>query len=187
LTEPPDRALVAAVVARGDERAFRVLYRRHTPALYRTARRLGDQDTAAADDLVHDTWLRATDRWADFEWRSSLRTWLTGILVNVIREHRRADLRRREEPLGDEAAIDPPPIDERLYLEAAIAALPPGFRAVLVLHDIEGHPHEDVARILAIAVGTSKSQLLRARRRLRRWLGDDGDSRSTGVNHDTRP
>ncbi len=173
MNESPDRALVASVIDRGDERAFRALYQRHTPALYRTARRLGDNSTAGADDLVHDTWLRAADRWSAFEWRSSLRTWLTGILVNVIREHRRTDLARREDPLEEETAAELPPIDERLDLEAAIASLPPGFRAVLVLHDIEGHPHEDVARILGIAVGTSKSQLLRARRRLRHWLGDD--------------
>ncbi|MBL8988334.1 MAG: RNA polymerase sigma factor [Gemmatimonadetes bacterium] len=170
MTDPPDRSLVTAVMVEHDERAFRILYRRHTPALHRTARRLGDQ--GSADDLVHDTWLRATDRWHAFAWRSSLRTWLTGILVNVIREQRRSDRLRREDPLDDDTACDPPPIDDRLDLEAAIAALPPGSRAVLVLHDVEGHPHEDVARMLDIAVGTSKSQLLRARRRLRRWLGD---------------
>ncbi len=120
---------------------------------------------------MHDTWIRASDRLARFEWRASFRTWLTGILLNRVREARRewagADLALDEIPEPASEAVD---IDDRLDLEGAIAKLPDGYRAAIVLHDIEGHTHEEVAELLGIAIGTSKSQLSRARHALRRWL-----------------
>jgi RNA polymerase sigma-70 factor, ECF subfamily len=167
---PSDRALVNRIVAARDEQAFRELYRRHTPALFRIAARLGPC-TDAAEDLVQETWIRAVDRLARFEWRSRLETWLVGILLNRIREARRADARAAPSPLDlhslPAALVS---IDERLDLASAVAELPEGYRSLIVLHDIEGYSHEEIADLLGIAVGTSKSQLSRARRALRRWL-----------------
>lgn len=167
---PPDRALVAAVLATGDERAFRLLYQRHTPRLYRMAVRLTGDRGGIAEDLVHDTWVRASAGLAGFAWRASLGTWLTGILINRAREQYREWAGEAGPPMTEPAADAPVPLDDRLDLQAAVAALPPGYREAIVLHDIEGYTHEDIAVITGRDVGTSKSQLSRARRLLRRWL-----------------
>jgi RNA polymerase sigma-70 factor, ECF subfamily len=168
----PDRTLVERVIGRRDGNAFRVLYARHTPTLYAMAMRLTGE-SADAEDAVHDAWVRAIEALPRFEWRSSLRTWLVSILLNRLRELERQE--RHVLPLEDDIATDAPP--ERLPrdvdpldLEAAIHALPPGYRRVLVLHDVEGFTHEDIAALLGVSPGTSKSQLSHARRRLRRAL-----------------
>jgi RNA polymerase sigma factor (sigma-70 family) len=172
VTEPSDRALIDAVVARGDERAFSTLYDRHTPYLYRLALRLCGSQTPQAEDLVHDAWVMAARRFASFEHRSTLRTWLAGFVVNGARRSWRADARAEE--LDVESAHEDAELvhaAERLDLERAIAKLPPRARHVLVLHDVEGWTHEDIARQLGIETGTSKSQLSRARSLVRRQLG----------------
>lgn len=173
---PSDRDLVAAVIRSGDEHAFRDLYRRHTPRLYRIAVRIGADREQLAEDAVHDVWIRAVERFAAFEWRSTLATWLTGILVNRVRELRRDRRRQATEPLDEWTVPDEtsPFPDDRLDLEEAIAALSPGYRAVVVLHDIEGFTHDEIASLLSIDPGTSKSQLSRARARLRHWLDPSG-------------
>jgi len=175
VTEPTDRELVDAVRDRGDERAFRTLYRRHTPRLYRIAARLTGDRGGVADDVVHDTWLRASARFASFEWRSSLATWLTGFLINRVRELHR-EWAREGGGAAEPAEVEsrPVPLDDRLDLREAIARLPAGYRAAVVLHDVEGYTHEDIAGLLGIDVGTSRSQLSRARQSLRRWLEPDG-------------
>ena len=103
-----------------------------------------------------------------FEWKSTLRTWLSGILINRVREMHRDVRRRNEEELLDECLkpINARP-GERIDLERAIARLSTGYRHVLVLHDIEGYTHEEISAQLDISVGTSKSQLFHARRALR--------------------
>ncbi|HUF26129.1 MAG TPA: RNA polymerase sigma factor [Gemmatimonadaceae bacterium] len=173
--EPPDRALADRVTSRRDPASFRALYARHTPALYAMAMRLTGEP-ADAEDAVHDAWIRAVEALPRFEWRSSLRTWLTGILLNRLRElerHHRPELPLDDTVLPTDAPPDLPHDVDPLDLEAAIAALPPGYRRVLVLHDIEGFTHEDIAALLDIEPGTSKSQLSRARAHLRRSLSTD--------------
>ena len=173
MTEPSDRELVRRIVDDRNEAAFRALYRRHTPILFRVASRLeGDLD-ASAEDLVHDTWIRAHDRWRTFEWKSSLRTWLTGILLNLVREARRAGPHGGLVPLRDDIGLETLDLDHEVDLSNAVARLPLGYRTAIVMHDIEGYSHEDIAACLGIEVGTSKSQLSRARRALRRWLEPD--------------
>ncbi|NOT32706.1 MAG: sigma-70 family RNA polymerase sigma factor [Candidatus Eisenbacteria bacterium] len=164
-----DRALAEALQVRGDERAFRELYRRHTPALYQlTLRVLGGSD-ADAQDVIQETWIRATTKLDGFRWESSLRTWLTGIALNLSREVLRRRARRPTVEWSEvhEPAIAPPRLGDRMDLERAIATLPPGSRTVLVLHDIEGFTHEEIANRLGVSIGTSKSQLFAARRALR--------------------
>lgn len=168
-SESGDRELVAAFIARRDEAAFRALYRRHTPALYAFALRLTSGREADAEDLLQDAWIRAADRVRGFAWQSALRTWLCGILVNCWRER----VRRRTPDLAaprDESPVQPD-AGAGLDLDRAIASLPDGYRAVVVLHDVEGYTHEEIAGLLGIDAGTSKSQLSRARRTLRTWLG----------------
>lgn len=168
--ERADRELLDELVRNGDEGCFRTLYRRHTPALYRIALRLTDDRDGSAEELVHDSWISASERWTGFKWQSSLRTWLTGILLNHIRNARRKWRNRPVDPLADELPAPVPMLDERLDLGSAIKALPEGYRAVLVMHDIEGYTHEEIAGLLEIEVGTSKSQLSRSRKALRHWL-----------------
>lgn len=167
-----DRDLAEALRVEGDERAFRELYRRHTPVLYQLALRMLGGEPADAEDVVQDTWIRATAKLDTFRWESSLRTWLVGICLNMSREVLR---RRSRRPTGDLASVPEPaaaPVrdSERMDLERAIATLPDGCRAVLVLHDVEGFTHEEIGRRLKIAIGTSKSQLFAARRALRARL-----------------
>lgn len=168
-----DRKLVAALVRRRDDRAFSALYDRHTAYLYRFALRLTAGDEDVAQDLVHDAWVRAIQRVAGFEWRSRLRTWLAGFVVSLWRERYRVEIRELalEDLHGDDGESWRGTL-ERVDIERALARLAPGFREVLVLHDIEGYTHEDIATMLGVQPGTSKSQLSRARAAMRRALGD---------------
>jgi len=168
-----DRDLAARFLDRRDEAAFRSLYRRHTPAVYQLVLRLSGLAASDAEEIVQEAWVRAATGLAAFRWESGLRTWLSAIAINCWREHARA--RRRETDLADRdvPVLDPRPGRvARLDLERAIAALADGYRAVLVLHDIEGRTHEEIAGLLGIDPGTSKSQLSRARRAVRRWLSN---------------
>lgn len=173
MTEAPDdRSLVRLALIEGDEVAWRRLYQRHTPALYRLAGYLADSE-ADAGDLVQEMWLRAARGLSRFEQRSTLRTWLTGILINCVREWRRDSFRVAEVPLEDDLP-SPAPDNvsglDRIDLERAVARLAPGFRAVLLLHDVEGYTHQEIAGMLGVEPGTSKSQLTRARRAMLRTL-----------------
>jgi RNA polymerase sigma-70 factor (ECF subfamily) len=168
MEEPPleDRELARAFLEGRDEGAFRELFRRHTPALQALTLRFLGRGARLSDDVIQETWLRAARGLSGFAWRSSLRTWLIGIAINCARE-----ALRRERPFGasvgelpERAASGAPP---DLDLERAIRELPDGYREVLVLKDIVGLTHEEIAERLGIEVGTSKSQLFRARRALR--------------------
>jgi RNA polymerase sigma-70 factor, ECF subfamily len=158
-----DREAIRAFLARRDDASFLVLYRRHTPSLYRLALRLLGGRRAEAEDAVQETWLRAAARLGEFRGDAALRTWLSGFAINCCRELLRAPRTAAGEDDGRALARAGPDLD----LERAIAALPPGYREVLVLHDLEGYTHEEIAARLEIAPGTSKSQLARARRALR--------------------
>ena len=169
--ELSDRALAEQVQGHGDEAAFRALYRRHTPRLYQFALRLLGGNELDAEDVVQETWIRATAGLGDFRWESSFGTWLTGIALNLCRGlFRRHDRRWIEMREDLEFVTGPPREHERIDLEAAIAKLPPGYRTVVVLHDVEGLTHEEIGRELEISANTSKSQLSRGRRMLRSLL-----------------
>lgn len=173
-----DRALVHRVLADGDRAAFGALYDRHAAYLYRLALRLLAGDEPAAEDAMHDAWVRATPRMAQFQWRSELRTWLAGFVVNAARERQRTVVTQE---LDDTMSADDAPlsgIHDRIDLVTALATLPPGYREVLVLHDAEGWTHDDIAARLGIAPGTSKSQLSRARAAMRRLLRESTPART---------
>ena len=179
--QPSDQDLVNRFVARGDEEAFRLLFRRYTPRLYAMALRLSAGRADQADDIVQIAWLRAARHLDRFEWRSSLATWLTGITINCARETRR---KPPVEPAPVEVLERMPaplvPVGDRVDLDRAIAALPDGYRDVLVLHDVQGLTHDEISAALGIASGTSKSQLFHARRFVRRWLAS---SKPEGERH----
>ena len=173
-----DDALLDRLARTGDPRAFDALYARHTLSLYAVAFRL-TRDADAAADIVQDTWVRALEAPHRFERRSAFRTWITGIAINCVRERERSERReqRLDETAGDDDTIEVTSSEslddlrfDRMDLDAAIAALPTRFQQVLVLHDVEGFTHEEIAHMLGLVPGTSKSQLSRARRRVREML-----------------
>ncbi len=178
LGAPPDavdfeeRRLIAAAL-RGDQRAFAALYRRHVGAIYALCLRLtGRRDRA--EDAVQETFLAAWRALRTFQTRSRLRTWLHRIAVNVVLQAARPQAARLELNEGDVGPLpelstpdSSPPID----VEAAIALLPDGARRVLVLVSLYGYTHEEAATVLGIAIGTSKTQLHRARALLSVRLG----------------
>ena len=169
--ELSDRALAERVQSEGDEQAFRALYRRHTPRLYQFALRLLGGNELDAEDVVQESWIRATAGLAEFRWESSFGTWITGIALNLCRGLFRRHDRKWIEMRDDlELVTGPAREHERIDLEAAIAKLPPGYRTVVILHDVEGLTHEEIGRELEISANTSKSQLSRGRRMLRSLL-----------------
>jgi RNA polymerase sigma-70 factor, ECF subfamily len=174
-----DRTLIARFLKRRDERAFDALYVRHTPRMYGLALRLAAGDEPDAREIVQEAWTRAVARLDTFRGESRLSSWLCGICANVWREHLR---RRRPEvaldvlpvaaahPGGGSGRVPAAPSEELIDVQRALDDLAPGYRAVIVLHGIYGHSHAEVAEMLGISAGTSKSQLLRGRRALRRAL-----------------
>jgi RNA polymerase sigma-70 factor (ECF subfamily) len=167
VSEPTDGELLQRFLRKRDEDAFRRLHAAHGGALYLLAARLTRSD-GEAEDVVQEVWLRVTTGRARFEGRSLLRTWLCGIVVNCARERRSSAAAPAVPPL-QEVRFEQPPVD----LERAVRALSDGFREVLVLHDVYGYTHEEIAAMLGIEAGTSKSQLSRARQRIREWMTEE--------------
>ncbi|MEM7414338.1 MAG: RNA polymerase sigma factor [Gemmatimonadota bacterium] len=155
----------------GDERAFRTLYAEHTPGLFRFALRLTGGSDAESEEIVQETWVRAVRSLDRFEGRSNFRSWLNGIAARCAAEAARKSARFVPNESAVAAAPAPAHVEPAVDLERAVAALPAGFRTVLLLHDLEGYTHAEIADVLGISAGTSKSQLSRARARVRAALG----------------
>lgn len=172
VVDEEDALLVARLVRDRDPDAFHALYARHTPMLHALALRL-TSSAADAEDVVHDTWLRAASALRTFRGESAVRTWLASVLINRVRELRRT---RDHAPLDDHIEIaNPEPLPTRIDpidLERALAEMPDGYREIVLLHDVEGFTHEEIGFMLGIEPGTSKSQLSRGRRWLRQNLKD---------------
>jgi RNA polymerase sigma-70 factor (ECF subfamily) len=177
-SEPSDRALADQVLHQEDERAFRALYQRHTPYLFQFVLRTLGGNELDAEDVIQETWIRATENLDSFRWESGIRSWLTGIALNQCRGlFRRKDRNWLE--VNDTHLESPVPLEaERIDLEAALSLMPDGYRPVLVLHDVEGYKHGVIARMLGTSEGTSKSQLFHARRTMRMLLSGSGKVRA---------
>ena len=169
---------LASRCAAGDREAFEGLYRQQSGRLYNLAYRMGGAENA--DDLLQEIFLHAYRKLGSYKGDSSLGTWLYRLAVNLCLDH----LRSRQGKMAqltdsiDEEGAEPvvahgEPAElavDRLDLERAIEELPPSYRAVFVLHDVEGYQHDEVARFLDIAEGSSKSLLHKARLKLRNSL-----------------
>jgi RNA polymerase sigma-70 factor (ECF subfamily) len=166
-------AVEAALAASGDAHAFERLYRAHVGRVLSLVRRmLNDED---ADEVTQDVFVRAWQKLGTYRGEAAFGTWLHRLAVNVILGRRQALGQRRDRFLPDDTALatvsagrSVPELS--LDFETAVARLPDGARQVFVLHDVEGYRHEEIANLLGLAVGTSKSQLHRARMALRRHL-----------------
>ena len=171
-----DAALVRRAAA-ADIAAFEQLYRRHHARMHGVIARLVGQAGARAEDLVQEAFVRAWQALPAFRFESAVSTWLHRLAVNTAL----MELRSRRGRPGmddDEDALESVPSADTAGnamlgrdLERAVATLPPRARAVLVLHDVEGWKHEEIAAELGMAVGSSKAQLHRARHLLRERIG----------------
>ena len=159
----------------GDARAFEALYRATVGRVYAVCLRMTG-DGVRAVELTQDVYVRVWERLATFRGESAVESWIHRIAVNTVLESERSGRRRSEhvearDDLAEvEAASQSSPTgnhdDDRMDLEAAIAALPPATRRAFVLHDIEGYRHDEISRMTGTAAGTLRSQLFKARRML---------------------
>jgi len=190
LTEPeqrqPSDSIEAELIERaklGDAQAFQALYDKHKRRVYSLCLRM-TANTAEAEDLTQEAFLQLYRKIATFRGESAFSTWLHRLSVNVVLMH----LRKKSLPSvsleettqgGDE---DTPKKDfgaedlalagsiDRLQLQKAVDDLPPGYRTIFVLHDVEGYEHNEIATIVGCSIGNSKSQLHKARMKLRDLL-----------------
>lgn len=162
----------------GDAAAFEELYRRHAPRLFGLASRMVGR--ADAEDLLQEIFLTAHRKLGLYKGESSLGTWLFRLATNLCLDFLRSRATRSAQITDSYDAEDASPpvgsrgpilgVVDRLDLERAVAALPDGCREVFVLYDVEGFEHREVGAMLGISDGTSKSQLHKARLRLRASL-----------------
>jgi RNA polymerase sigma-70 factor, ECF subfamily len=166
----------AALAAAGDTRAFERLYRAHVGRIHSLlVRMLGP---AHAAEVTQDVFVRAWQKIGTFRGDSAFGTWLHRLAVNVALTKRAELGTRRSRFIEDDDVLlhlpgRPGRSDTALDFESAMARLPEGARAVLVLHDVEGYKHEEIAQLVGVTSGTSKAQLHRARLLMRRYLGGD--------------
>ena len=170
---------------RGDPEAFKYLYDLHRRRVFNLCLRM-IQDWSRAEELTQDTFLQVYRRINTFRGDSAFTTWLHRIAVNIVLMHLRQNRARLHEVSGALPSDEdqPSPILERLgtpdgrlmgaldrvSLEHAVSQLPEGYRLIFVLHDVEGYEHHEIADLLGCSVGNTKSQLHKARLKIRRHL-----------------
>jgi RNA polymerase sigma-70 factor, ECF subfamily len=158
---------------------FEDLYRKHYRRVYSICLRMTG-NIAEAEDLTQEVFIQLHRKIGSFRGEAAFTTWLHRLTVNQVLMHFRKRSVRSELTTDDGEmpdSIDPVtinpeamPIVDRIGLESAISQLPNGYRTVFVLHDVEGYEHEEIAKLLGCSAGTSKSQLHKARLKLRRLL-----------------
>jgi len=189
-----DEAAAIEQAKQGNAEAFQALYDRHKRRVYSLCLRM-TANTAEAEDLAQEAFLQLFRKIGTFRGESAFSTWLHRLSVNVVLMH----LRRKSLPSvsleettqgGEE---DSPKKDfgaedlalagsiDRLQLQKAVDNLPPGYRTIFVLHDIEGYEHNEIAGIVGCSIGNSKSQLHKARMKLRDLLKMNRAQRAEGV------
>ncbi len=170
-----DRQLVDQFLKSRSETAFKAIYAQYGPYLYQFSLRLSSHNVKVAEEMFQETWMRAIRQLSGFQWKSSLKTWLTAIMININKEFIRRATKEASTSLEGTSqlqVISAPP-GSALDLEGAISALPAGYKQVLLLHDVHGYTHKEIGEMLNISEGTSKSQLFQARKAMRGYLGDD--------------
>ena len=172
--------VLAQSAAGGNMPAFEELYNRHHRRVYSLCLRML-QNTAEAEDLTQEVFIQLYRKIGSFRGDSAFTTWLHRLTVNQVLMHFRKRTVKFEKTteegetpvqivMGTENQAKMPIVD-KIAIDKAIAQLPNGYRNVFVLHDVEGYEHEEVAKILGCSVGTSKSQLHKARLKMRKLLG----------------
>lgn len=176
--KPTDYELAQKAAAGGGD-AFEQIYRRHFRRVFAlTLRMLGDP--VRAEDMTQEVFVQLFNKIGSFRGESAFTTWLHRMTVNLVLMYfRKASTRSElltdegETPVQIVRGTENPetmPIVDRIALERAVQQLPPGYRSVFVLHDVEGYEHEEISKMMGISAGTSKSQLHKARLKLRQLL-----------------
>lgn len=173
----------------GDAQAIRALYDRYAPRVFALVRRFaGDEDLAR--DYAQEAWIRALRALPTFRGESRFSTWLHRIAVNsALQAARTGENRRRREVTSQLDAPVPPAEGDALLqqrLELALDQLPEGMRRVLILHDVEGYTHDEIGEVLGVTAGTSKSQLSKARAKMRVLLRSLVDGPTTAEHRGAR-
>lgn len=177
-------SLIPQEVKQVPQESFEDLYTRHYRRVYSLCLRM-TANVSDAEDLAHDVFLQVQRKLASFRGDSAFTTWLHRITVNQVLMHFRkksvrselttedGEMPERSEPftLRTQSA----PMVDHIALAAAIEKLPPGYRKIFLLHDVDGYEHEEIAKLLGISAGTSKSQLHKARMKLRSLLNKRND------------
>ena len=168
-----DAQLISRVIA-GDRLAGRELYDAHAPRVYSLVYRLSG-DAEKARELTQDTFIRAFSRLSQFRGDAALSTWLHRIAVTTVSNSRRKEIRFRREVSLDEAgsiATDGATTDPDLKesIDRAVENLSEAYRTTLIMHDVEGYTHAEIAEVLGVPEGTCKSRLSAARAQLREAL-----------------
>jgi RNA polymerase sigma-70 factor, ECF subfamily len=174
---------LANAAAAGNLSAFEELYRRHHRRVYSLCLRMVG-NAADAEDLTQDVFIQLFRRISSYRGEAAFSTWLHRLTVNQVLMRFRKRTVKFETTAEDgilptvaaHGSENPRsmPIIDHIALDRAIEQLPPGYRSVFVLHDIEGYEHEEIGKLLGITVGTSKSQLHKARMKLRLLLSEEG-------------
>lgn len=179
-SSPPDRSHELSLVARvlaGEPAAEREFYNAHIDGVYRLAYRVTG-DAELARDFTQEAFVRAFDRLGQFRGEASVATWLRRVTMSVVLNGlERVGTRQARETSLDDVDVESDPIetdtiDLKDRLTAAIANLPAAQRGVIMMHDVEGFTHQEIAAALGITVSSSKVRLFRARARLRIALAD---------------
>lgn len=180
-----DRLSEAEAIERakqGDAAAFEALYHLHKRRVYSLCLRM-TANTAAAEDLTQEAFLQLFRKIGTFRGESAFSTWLHRMAVNVVLMQLRKkglpvvpleeNIETEEESLRKEPGADDPRLAgsiDRMQLQRSIEALPPGYRMIFLLHDVEGYEHNEIAEMVGCSIGNSKSQLHKARMKLREIL-----------------
>ena len=175
----------ATLAAAGDQHAFERLYRAHVARVHSLARRMLSAEEA--DEATQDIFVRAWQKLGTFRGEAAFGTWLHRLAINVLLSHRSALGTRRARYAADDSALEVMPhrrgssVEDALDLEAALARIPDGARAVFVLHDVEGYRHEEIADMLDCPLSTVKTRLYQGlsvlRRRLERRQAEEASLR----------
>ncbi len=187
----PSSAELIARAKRGEEKAFETLFRQYKHRVYSVCLRMIG-NTAEAEELTQEAFLQVFRKIQTFRGESAFSTWLHRLSVNIVLMRLRKKsvmVTPLEDCAGGEESEDlqkeygaPDMVltgsIDRVHLERAIAQLPSGYRQAFVLHDVEGYEHNEIAALLGCSIGNSKSQLHKARTRLRKLLGGAGPESS---------
>jgi RNA polymerase sigma-70 factor (ECF subfamily) len=183
-SQTSDYALAQAA-SQGEMASFEELYQRHNRRVYSLCLRM-TQNQSEAEDLAQEVFIQLFRKLGSFRGESAFTTWLHRLTVNQVLMHfRKRSVKLEQTTEEGETPVqivvgtanpNSMPVVDRIALDKAISQLPPGYRTVFTLHDIEGHEHEEIARMLGCSVGTSKSQLHKARMKLRTLLRQQFDT-----------
>lgn len=176
-------AELVARAQRGEEAAFEALFQQHRQRVYALCLRMTG-NTAEAEELTQEAFLQVFRKIHTFRGESAFSTWLHRLAVNIVlmRARKKAVSVAPIEEFVAARDFDELPVEfgapdlrlegsiDRIGLERAIAQLPPGYKQIFLLHDVEGYEHNEIASLLGVSIGNSKSQLHKARARLRTLL-----------------